>query len=187
MARRQPTPCSQATSFVWLCQEESARHAHDDRRRKPVVRAPAQAAAIVQLLGSRVRVLAELDLRDGRKARERHAYRAADDAFFRKARIEHARAAVLLLQPQRRAVHAAFGADVLTEHHELRIRGELHIQRATNGRQQVDPRGLGPRLRGNGGKDVALGRKTALLLKLSWAHALGEHVPREAGRIRLRP
>ena len=95
--------------------EESARHAHDHRRREAVGRAPADRAAVVQLLRRGLRVLAELDLGHRHEARERHADGAADDAFLRQAGVEDAILAEPFLQPERRRVHAALAADVLAE------------------------------------------------------------------------
>ncbi len=155
---------------------------------KRLLRPPAHRAAVVQLLGRRVRVLAELDLRDGRKAREGHADRAADDPLFREARVEHARAAELLLQSQRRPVHAAFGPNVLSEHHELGIRCELHIQRAANRGQHVDAGCFGLRdFQRDGAANESFGCQPALLLHIPRSAALGEHMPCNASTDRVTP
>ena len=133
--------------------EESAGNAHHDGRGEAIVGAPAQRAAVIELLGGRLRVLAELDLGDGHEARERHADGAADDALLREAGIEHARRAVLVLQAERRAVHAALGPDVLAKHEQARIARELDIERAADRRQHVDARRLRRGLR-RGGRET---------------------------------
>ena len=100
--------------------EETTGHAHDHRRRESIRGSPTHRAAIIQLLHRGIGVLTELNLRHWHQARERHADGAADDAFFRQARIEHARGAELFLQAQRGRVHAALATDVLTEHNHAR-------------------------------------------------------------------
>jgi hypothetical protein len=44
--------------------------------------APAQGAQVVDLLGSRVGILAELDFGQRQQARQSQAHRAADDGIF---------------------------------------------------------------------------------------------------------
>ncbi len=118
--------------------EESARHAHDHRRRETVHRAPADRAAVVQLLRRGLGVLAELDLRHRHEPGERHADGAADDAFLRQAGVEDAIFAEALLQPERRGMHAALAAHVLAEHQHARVDRELVLERAADRRQHVD-------------------------------------------------
>ncbi len=62
--------------------EEAARHAQHHRRGEAVVRAPAHRPAIVDLLGRRLGIFAELDFGHRHQAGQRHADRATDDAFL---------------------------------------------------------------------------------------------------------
>src|SRR5207248_9655990 len=110
--------------------EEPPRHAHHHGRREAIAGAPAQRPAVVQLLGRAVRVLTELDFRHRQQSRERHAHRAADDAFLGEAGIEYPRRAVLVLQPESRPMHAALGADILAEDQHARIERELYVEGA---------------------------------------------------------
>src|SRR5689334_307575 len=95
----EPDFIAQAVPRIADVLAESARHAHHDRSRKAVRRPPPHGSTIVQLLGSRVRVLAELNLRDRHQTAERHTDSAADNPLFRKARIKHALLTKLPLQP----------------------------------------------------------------------------------------
>ena len=112
---------------------ESARHAHDDRRGEPVRRAPAHRAAVVELLGRGIGVLAKLDLGHRHQPADRHSYGAADDALLGQTRVEDPIDAERLLQAFGHQVHAALHADVLAEHDELRIAREFRAQRAAHG------------------------------------------------------
>ncbi|MOA09846.1 hypothetical protein D3C78_1297020 [compost metagenome] len=123
--------------------EEAAWNPHHHRRREAVGRAPAHGAAIVDLLDRRVRVLAELDFRHRHQAGQRHADRAADDAFLRQAGIEYPAFAVLVLQAQGHRVHATLGANVFTEYHHLRIARQFVVQGAANRGNHVDALALG--------------------------------------------
>ena len=62
--------------------EETARHAKHHWGGEAIVRAPAHRPAIVDLLGRRLGIFAELDFRDGHESGERHADRTADDTLF---------------------------------------------------------------------------------------------------------
>jgi hypothetical protein len=134
---------------------EAAGHADDDRRREAVVGPPAHGAAVVELLGGRVGVLAELDLGDRDEPRVRHPHRAADDPLLRQRGVEHAAGAEALLQPLGHEVHAPLHADVLAEHEEPRVDLELAGERA--------PDGLGEAQRGpGGGRHVAPAQRAPL-------------------------
>ena len=61
----------------------TAGHPHYQRSGKAVVGAPADGAAVVELLGGRVGILAELDLRHRHQPGDGHAHRPADDSFLR--------------------------------------------------------------------------------------------------------
>src|SRR5438045_5402557 len=80
--------------------EEAAWHAQHHRRRETVVGAPAHRPAIVDLLGRRLGIFAELDFWDRHQAGERHADRTADNAFLVEAGVEYAVAAELVLKPK---------------------------------------------------------------------------------------
>src|SRR3954466_10675146 len=95
--------------------EEAAGHAQHHRRGEAVVRAPAHRPAIVDLLGRRLGIFAELDFRHGHEACERHSDRAAGDALFVEAGIEHALPAELLLKAERHRMDSTLGTDVLAE------------------------------------------------------------------------
>src|SRR6185295_463353 len=62
---------------------------YHDRRGPPVVGPPPHRAAVVELLGRRVGVLAELNLGDREQTGERHPDRPPDDALFGEARVEY--------------------------------------------------------------------------------------------------
>src|SRR6185437_13406713 len=145
--------------------EKAARNPDDHRRREAVARAPAHGAAVIQLLGRRISVLAELDLRDGQQAREREADGTADDALLRETRIEDARLAVFLLQAEGRAVHASLGTHVFTEDHHPGVEAELDIERAADCRQHVDARRLRPWPAARRREGKAHRREAALLLQ----------------------
>src|SRR5262249_13938137 len=136
--------------------EEADRHAHDDRRGEAVVGAPAHGAAIGELLARRFGIFAELDLGYRHEAGERHADCASDDAFFRKARVEDARDAELVLQAERHRVHAAFRPDVLAEHEHARIDGKLVVERAADRGDHVDALALALRRIARRRRDITL-------------------------------
>ena len=75
----------------------------------------------MDLLGRRLGIFAELDFGNGHQAGERHADRAADDAFLVEDGVEHAVAAELFLQAERHRVDAALGSDILAEHQHARV------------------------------------------------------------------
>ena len=83
----QPGLWTNCTSLVWLC------HGSPHLKKPPGTRstigaakrlcgAPAHRPAIVDLLGRRLGIFAELDFRHRHQPGERHADRAADDAFL---------------------------------------------------------------------------------------------------------
>src|ERR1035437_9136506 len=109
---------------------EATWHASHDRRREPVGGAPAQRAAVVQLFGRGIGVLAELDLGHGHESRDRHSDGAPHDAFLGETRVEDARLPELLLESLRDEMDAALDADILAEHDDLRILRELAAQRS---------------------------------------------------------
>src|SRR3954466_5800036 len=96
--------------------EEAAGHAQHHRRCEAVVGAPAHRPAIVDLLGCRLGIFAELDFRHWHQAGERHADRAADDPLFVERGVEHAVATEFLLKAERYRMDAALGSDILAEH-----------------------------------------------------------------------
>ena len=96
--------------------EEAAGHAQHHRRGEAVVGAPAHRPAIVDLLGRRLGIFAELDFRDRHQPGQRHADRAADDPFLVERGVEHPLAPELVLQAERHRMDPALGADVLAEH-----------------------------------------------------------------------
>ncbi len=149
--------------------EEAAGHAHHDRRGAAVVSAPAHRAAVIQLLGGRIRILAELDFSHRQQARERQANRAANNSLFRQAGVEDAQRAVFLLQAQRSAVHPALGPDVFPENDHAGIGGQLRVQRAADGRHHVDPCGFRMRCGARRSIPVSRGREPTLLLQLERA------------------
>src|ERR1700733_15574644 len=62
--------------------EESAGNPHHHRRRESIRRAPAHGAAVVELLGRRIRVFAELNLRYGHEPGGGHTHGPPDDALL---------------------------------------------------------------------------------------------------------
>ena len=92
----------------------AARHADRDRRGEVAGRAVAQPRRLGHdLVRRRVEVVGELHLDHRPQPVGGHADRRADDAAFGDRRVEHARLAVLGLQPFGAAEHAAEVADVL--------------------------------------------------------------------------
>ena len=101
----------------------AAWHADRDRRGEVAGRAVAQPRRLGDdLVRRRVEVVGELDLDHRPQPVGRHADRGADDAAFGDRRVEHARLAVLGLQPFGAAEHAAEVADVLPVDDDVRRR-----------------------------------------------------------------
>ena len=116
----------------------AAGHAQRDRRREVARRAIAQPCGLGDdLVRCRIEVVGELDLRHRPQAIRAHADRDADDAAFGDRRVEHARLAVLGLQPLGAAEHAAEVADVLAEDHDVGVALEHHVHRRA---QRLDHR-----------------------------------------------
>ena len=109
---------------------EATRHPHHHWRGEPIGRSPAQRPGVVELLGRRVGVLAELDLGDRHQPADREPRRASDDPLLGKTRVEHAVGTELLLQPLGDQMHTAFLADILAEHDEPGVDGELVLERS---------------------------------------------------------
>ena len=137
----------------------AARHPDHDRRGPAIVGAPADGAAVVELLRGGVGVLPELDLRHRHEPGERHPDRAPDDAFLGQAGVEDPLVAERVLEAERGRVHAALGANVLAEHEHLRIGLELALERAAHRGEEVDPRPLRPWRLVRGGEHVAFGAR----------------------------
>src|SRR5277367_4421298 len=95
--------------------EEAAGNAHHHRRSEPIHSTPAHGAAVIQLFGGRIRILAELNFRYRHQSRRGHTDGTADDAFLGEAGVEYSVHTELLLQSQRRRMHAALAADVFAE------------------------------------------------------------------------
>src|SRR3990172_1949275 len=94
----------------------------DDHRGSKLARgAPTDPTRIVDLLGGRVAIFAELNLGQGGEAGQSHASGATDDAFFGERSIENAALAVFLLQIQSDAVYAAARANILAKDEQARV------------------------------------------------------------------
>src|SRR4051812_29401996 len=100
---------------------KATRHSDNDRRTELIGSTPAHRAGVVELFVRGIRVFSELNFRHGHEAVDRHTHGAADDAFLRQARIEHAISSEALLQTFGDEVHATFASNVFAEDHELRI------------------------------------------------------------------
>src|ERR1041385_211892 len=88
------------------------RNTHNNRRGKLGKRAPADRTAIVDLLGGRIGILAELNFRYGTQTAHRHRNRATNDPLFIQRCVEHPRLAKLMLQIDRRTVYAALRTNI---------------------------------------------------------------------------
>ena len=138
------------TSLVWLCHgiaafEEADRHAQHHRRGEAVVGAPAHRPAIVDLLGRRLGIFAELDFRHRHQPGERHADRAADNALLVEAGVEHA--LDVRTSPAARASRAwtpPFGPTSSPNTQHARIGVELLVERAADRGDHVDALRLRP-------------------------------------------
>ena len=115
---------------------ETSRHAHHDRRREPVGRAPPHGTDVVELLVRRIRVLPELDLRHGHQATHGHPDRSANDALLGQARVEDALRTEPLLQPFGHEVHATLATHILAEHEHPGIGLEFRRERTPHGLRQ---------------------------------------------------
>ena len=102
--------------------EEPARHAYHDGRGKTIVRAPAQRAAVVRTARPRARRTCGTGSRRPAVGPASAMPTARPMMPSSERLVSNTRALpVLVLQPERRPVHAALGAHVLTEHHHARI------------------------------------------------------------------
>ena len=131
--------------------EEAAGDAQHHRRGEAVVGAPAHGPAIVDLLGRRLGIFAELDFGHRHQAGERHADRAADDPFLVERGVEHALSRHIFLEAERDCVDAALGPDVLAEHQDARIGFQFLVEHAADRGDHVDPLTLGRGLIGRAG------------------------------------
>ena len=103
IATRQPMPCTQATSLVWLCQ--GSPHLKNPPGMRTTIGAAKRLCVRQRIVPQSLSCSAagSAYLRNWISAhrqqpRERHADRAADDALLGQAGVEHARRAVFLLQ-----------------------------------------------------------------------------------------
>ena len=144
----QPGLWTNCTSLVWLC------HGSPHLKKPPGTRstigaakrlcgAPAHRPAIVDLLGRRLGIFAELDFGHRHQPGERHADRAADDPFLVEAGVEHAVNAIFVLQAERHRMDPALGPDILAEHQHPRVGVELLVEHAADRGDHVDPLALG--------------------------------------------
>ena len=104
---------------------KAAGHADDDRCREPIGRSPPQRSTVVELLGRRIRVFPELNLRHGHQTRDRHPHGATHDTFLGQARVENATIAELALKAFRDEMDAALASDVFAEHQQLGVHLQL--------------------------------------------------------------
>ena len=149
----QPGACTNCTSLVWLCQgsphlkKPTGMRTHH-RRGEAVVGAPAHRAAIVDLLGRRVGVFAELDFRHRHQPGERHADGAADDAFLARGWCRtRARRRTSPAGRASRAWTPPLGPTSSPNTQHARIDRELVIERAADRGDHVDALAFGLRRR----------------------------------------
>jgi hypothetical protein len=108
--------------------------AHDHRAGEPPAGPVALARHVVgDLVEGRIDEAHELDLGDDLQPLGGHADGHARDHALGERRVLHAIASEALLQTRRGPEHAAIGADVLADEHDIRVarhlRGKRHVDR----------------------------------------------------------
>src|SRR5579872_7055654 len=157
----QPTPCTQATSLVWLCQGSP------HLKKPPGMRTTMGAAKRLRVRQRSVpqslscSAAGSAYLRNWISATGRRpasAMPTARPTMPSSDRLVSKTRTVLVLKTQGCAVHAAFRPHVLPENQHARIERKLRIERATDRRQHVDARRLGARLHARVRERKALGQ-----------------------------
>ena len=103
----------------------ATRNTDHNRGGKPIIGAPAQGTAIVELLGRRIGIFAELNLRHRHQPGQRHADRPADDSLFGERGVKDPPFPVLFLQPKRCCVYPSLKADIFPKENHTVVKGQL--------------------------------------------------------------
>src|SRR5260370_32066345 len=111
----EPNLIGDAVPWIAAPRAETARHAYYDRCAETTDRAPAQGAAVIQLLHAGIRVLTKLNFGNRTQPGQGHAYGIADNSLFGQAGVEDASCAKLRLESHCGGMYTTLHADVFAK------------------------------------------------------------------------